>query len=337
MNLIDGSHGEGGGQVLRTSLALSLITGKAFRIENVRARRRTPGLLRQHLTAVQAAARIGNATVDGASLGSTALTFVPGRVQPRQYAFAIGGAGSTTLVLQTVLLPLVLANGSSTLEIEGGTHNPAAPPFESIELAFLPLLRRMGADVAIELVRPGFYPAGGGRIRVTIAPASPLGALELEERGALVSRRARAVVANLPSSIAERELQAAAAELEWPPDCLETHTLTGSAGPGNAISIVAAFEHVTDVFTAFGQRGVPAEAVARGAARQAKRYLESGAAAGEHLADQLLLPMAVGGGGMFTTTALSGHSTTNIEVIGRFIERAIVCEPVRDDVVRVRV
>lgn len=337
MIVVDGSRGEGGGQVLRTSLALSLITGKPFRIENIRAKRKSPGLLRQHLTAVHAAAQVGDASVEGVSLGSTSLTFVPGTVRSGAYAFAIGTAGSTMLVLQTVLLPLALAGTASTLELEGGTHNPAAPPFDFMQLAFLPLLGRMGADVALELVRPGFYPAGGGKIRVRVSPVRRFGALELEERGALITRCARAVVANLPYTIAQREVHVAAEELGWPGDCLQAHTLSDSPGPGNAISIVCGFEHVTDVFTAFGQRGVRAEAVAHEAVKQARRYVNSGAAVGEHLADQLLLPMALGDGGAFTTTPLSGHATTNVAVIRHFVDREIACEPVRNGVVRVRV
>jgi len=337
MILIDGSLGEGGGQVLRTSLALSLITGKPFRIENVRAKRSTPGLLRQHLTAVHAAAEVGGANVDGASIGSSSLTFVPNRVRSGEYAFAIGTAGSTMLVLQTILLPLALADAPSVVELEGGTHNPASPPFDFIQHAFLPLLARMGAQVELELIRPGFYPAGGGKIRALISPAKKLARLELESRGELTKRCARAVVANLPYSIAEREVQAALEELEWPADCAQAHTLAGSAGPGNAISIFAGCEHVTDVFTAFGERGKRAEAVAHDAAKQAKRYLNSGAAVGEHLADQLLLPLALGEGGVFTTTPLSGHSTTNVETIGRFVDRAIACEQISNGVTRVTV
>jgi RNA 3'-terminal phosphate cyclase (ATP) len=334
---IDGSQGEGGGQVLRTSLALSLITGRPFRIENVRAGRKTPGLLRQHLTAVQAAVQVGEAAIEGAALGSTALTFVPKTLRAGDYTFSIGTAGSTTLVLQTVLLPLALAGEPSTLVIEGGTHNSAAPPFDFIEEAFLPLLARMGSNVELELVRPGFYPAGGGRIRVAIAPAKRLGRLELDGPGALVRRCIRAVVSNLPYSIAEREVAAAGGELGWPEECREARTLTGSTGPGNAISVIAGFEQVTDVFTAFGERGVSAEQVAHHAAKQAKRYLNSGAAVGEHLADQLLLPLAIGEGGSFTTTPLSGHATTNIDVIGRFVDTKIEVEEVRNGLVRVKV
>jgi RNA 3'-terminal phosphate cyclase (ATP) len=335
MIVIDGSQGEGGGQVLRTSLALSLLTRTPFRIENIRAKRKTPGLLRQHLTAVNASAQVGDAAVEGASVGSASLTFLPKTIRSGDYAFAIGTAGSTMLVLQTILLPLALADAPSTLELEGGTHNPSAPPFDFMARAFLPLLRRMGANVELELERPGFYPAGGGKIRVRIAPAKKLARLELEERGALTTRCARAVVANLPWTIAEREAKAAVAELEWPEECIEAHTLTGSAGPGNLISIIAGFEHVTDVFTAFGERGVRAEIVAHNAAKQARRYINSNAAVGEHLADQLLLPLAVGKGGSFTTTPLSGHASTNIETIRRFVDREITATPITSGITRV--
>lgn len=329
--VIDGALGEGGGQVLRTALALSIATRRPFRIENIRAKREKPGLLRQHLTAVHAATEVGDAAVEGAALGSTTLTFVPRALRAGDYTFSIGTAGSTTLVLQTVLMPLLLAGAPSTLRIEGGTHNPAAPPFEFLERAFLPLLRRMGAEVELTLVRPGFYPAGGGEIRVSIAPAR-LVALELESRGAIVERHVRAVVANLPYEIAQREVRAAAGELGWSEDDgarLEAHTLNGSAGPGNAVSVAVVSEDVTDVFTAFGARGVRAEQVAHDAAKQARRYINSDAAVGEHLADQIMLPMALGGGGTFTTTPLSGHATTNLDVIRRFLE-------VRTEIVELR-
>jgi RNA 3'-terminal phosphate cyclase (ATP) len=286
---------------------------------------------------VNAATQVGGASVDGAAMGSSSLTFIPGKVRSGDYSFAIGTAGSTMLVLQTILLPLALADAPSTIELEGGTHNPASPPFDFMQEAFLPLLARMGARVELEMIRPGFYPAGGGKIRASIAPAKKLARLELESRGELTRRCARAVVANLMYSIAEREVQTAIEELEWPSDCAQAHTLTGSRGPGNAISIFVGFEHVTDVFTSFGERGKRAEQVAHEAAKQARRYINSGAAVGEHLADQLLLPMAVGEGGSFTTTPLSGHSTTNVETIRMFVDRAIACEQVSNGVARVRV
>lgn len=337
MIAIDGAEGEGGGQVLRTSLALSLLTRTPFRIVNIRAKRNKPGLLRQHLTAVQAAARIGDAAVDGASIGASALTFVPQTLRGGAYSFAVGTAGSTMLVLQTILVPLMLAAEPSTIELEGGTHNRSAPPFDFIEQSYLPLLRRMGADASIELLRPGFDPAGGGRIRVSITPAPRLGRLDLDQRGAIVARRARAVVANLPYSIAQREASTVADVLEWSEDLVEAHTLTASLGPGNAVSVFVSAEQVTNVFTTFGVRGVSAEKVAHDVALQAKRYINSGAAVDEHLADQLVLPLAAGEGGSFTTTPLSPHALTNIDVIRRFVKVAIEVEVISKGVTRVTV
>jgi RNA 3'-terminal phosphate cyclase (ATP) len=334
---IDGSQGEGGGQVLRTALALSLVTARPFRIENIRAKREKPGLLRQHLTAVHAATDIGDAAVEGAVLGASALTFIPRALRAGAYRFSIGTAGSTTLVLQTILLPLLVTDGASTVVIEGGTHNPSAPPFEFLDCAFLPLLRKMGAEIELDLVRPGFYPAGGGEIRVSITPAKHLAPLQIESRGEIVRRCVRAVVANLPYSIAEREVEAAVKELGWDDDCRQAHTLTGSAGPGNAVSITVESENVTDVFTAFGARGVRAEHVAHDAAKQAKRYINSEAAIGEHLADQVLLPMALAGGGSFTATPLSPHALTNIDVIRRFLDVPLIVAEVRRGLQRVTI
>lgn len=335
MMIIDGSLGEGGGQVLRTSLALSLVTGKPFRIDNIRAGRKSPGLLRQHLTAVGAAAQVGEASVDGAAMGSTSMTFIPRALRAGDYAFSIGTAGSTTLVLQTILLPLAVAGAPSTVVIDGGTHNPAAPPFDFLDQAFLPLLRRMGVDVNVELVRPGFFPAGGGQIRATITPVGKLGRLDLVSRGPLVRGCVRAVVANLSYSIATREVRAAAAVLGWGDDVLQAHTLRGSIGPGNSVSIIVESEQVTDVFTGFGARGVRAEVVAENAAAEAKRYLDSNAAVGQHLADQLLLPMALGDGGSFTTLPLTGHTTTNASIIQKFLDVKIAFEAGEVTTVRV--
>src|SRR5262245_20703997 len=200
MITIDGSFGEGGGQILRTSLALSLVTGKPFRIENVRAGRKSPGLLRQHQTAVSAAAAVGRAEIAGASIGSGELEFSPKAIAPGEYQFAIGTAGSTTLVLQTILPALMTATAPSRIALEGGTHNPFAPPFDFLVLSFLPLLKRMGVHIEAALERPGFYPAGGGRIVVSIKPGTLL-RLDLENRGEVLSKRARAVVANLPRAV----------------------------------------------------------------------------------------------------------------------------------------
>ena len=329
---IDGAVGEGGGQVLRTALAMSLATGKPFRIDNIRARRAKPGLLRQHLTAVHAAAAIGKARVTGDALGSSSLTFAPRTVEPGDYVFAVGSAGSATLVFQTVLLPLLLVPGTSTLALEGGTHNPAAPPFDYLQRVFLPIVTRLGGAVTASLERPGFYPAGGGRFVATVTGGAPLQCLDLRERGAIVRRRARAHVANLPRHIAEREVKKALSMLNWNDECGEVEGVT-AIGPGNVLLIEIETEHVTELVTGFGEVGVAAEAVASGAAQEARRYLAAYAPVGICLADQLLPVLALGQGGTFRTLSLSQHARTNAEIVRLFRDVKIeIIEHGRDDV-----
>jgi len=330
MILIDGSEGEGGGQVLRTSLSLSLVTGKPFRIEKIRANRSRPGVMRQHVTAVEAACAIGGAECEELAVGASELTFVPGKLTPGEHRFAVGTAGSTSLVLQTILPPLVLAGGPSSLVLEGGTHNIHAPPFDFLERVFLPVLNRMGPRVSARLVRPGFYPAGGGRIEVEIEPCARLARLDLLERGELRSVLARAVVAALPGEIAVRELDSVGKVLGWPEKSLRIEQLPERQGPGNILMLEAAFEHATELVSGFGQLGVPAQTVGEKAARRMAGYLESNAVAGPYLADQLLLPMALAGGGSFTTVKPSRHSRTGAEVIARFLDVSIAFEE-KDD------
>lgn len=322
---IDGSRGEGGGQILRTSLALSMITGTPIRIENIRARRSKPGLMRQHLTAVQAAARVSSARVEGAAVGSREITFTPSAVRPGGYDFAIGTAGSTTLILQTILPALILAAGPSRLTFEGGTHNPQAPPFEFLDRAFLPLLRRMGPVVEATLERAGFYPAGGGRLAVTVTPAERLQGLDLLERGELRNRRGTVLLANLPAHIAEREKQKLLEQTSWAPDSIEIQQID-SAGPGNAVLLELESDCVTEVFTAFGEVGVSAETVAEKAVREMRSYLVAGVPVGEHLADQLLLPLALAGSGSYRTLPLSLHAKTQVELIPEFLDVRIEVE-----------
>jgi len=340
MITIDGSYGEGGGQILRTALALSLITGKPLRIEKIRAGRKNPGLLRQHLTSVQAAAKVGQAETTGVNLGSTQLTFTPGKITPGDYHFAIGTAGSATLVLQTVLPALMIADAPTTLTLEGGTHNPFAPPFDFLELAFLPLLKRMGVRVDADLINYGFYPAGGGKLEFTIHPVakpSELSRLDLPERGEIRDRRARVVLCNLPRNIADRELNIVEKKLSWPKKWHKVETPTNCIAPGNFVSLEIECDYVTEVFTGFGERTVAAEAVADQATLAARRYLASEAAVGEYLADQLLLPMALAGGGRFTTLPPSRHTTTNIEIIKKFLDLEITCEQTTNRVWKIEI
>lgn len=326
---INGSIGEGGGQILRSSLALSIITGTPIHIHKIRAGRPKPGLLRQHLTAVLAAAKVSRADVKGAQLGSRELWFTPGAVRPGEYTFSIGSAGSTTLVLQTILPALFTAAGRTTLVLEGGTHNIHAPPFDFLQTAFAPLINRMGPSLSLALERHGFYPAGGGRMTVEIEPTAALGPLELRERGEVIRRRATAVVAGLPAEIGHRELAVVAEQLDWPAECLDVRHLPAGHGQGNVLLLEISGQAVTEVFTGFGQRGVRAEIVADKAAQEARDYLDADVAVGPHLADQLLLPLALAGGGSFTTVAPSSHTLTNIDVIKMFLDVQISCSEIR--------
>ncbi len=324
MILIDGSEGEGGGQVLRTSLALSLITGQPFRIENIRANRSRPGVMRQHVTAVEAACAIGGTDCEELAIGASTLAFTPGKVIPGDHHFAVGTAGSTSLVLQTVLPPLMLAGAPSRVVLEGGTHNIHAPPFDFIARVFLPVLNRMGPAVSARLMRPGFYPAGGGRIEVEIDPCPALRPIQLLERGMLRRVEARALVAALPGDIAARELTAVGIVLGWPEETRRIELLPERVGPGNILMLEAEFEHVTEMTSGFGQLGVPAQHVGEKAAKRMAGYLASAAAVGPHLADQLLLPMAMAGSGIFSTVKPTQHTRTAATVITRFLDRHVL-------------
>jgi RNA 3'-terminal phosphate cyclase (ATP) len=321
---IDGSQGEGGGQVLRSALALSMCLGRPLRVHNIRARRKRPGLMRQHLSAVWAAAQICGARVSGAELHSRELRFTPGTPRGGDYRFDIGTAGSTTLVLQTVLPALMMADRASRLTLIGGTHNPLAPPFDFIARAFLPLLRRMGVEVRLSLLRYGFYPAGGGIIEADIRPVQQMRPLHLTDRGGIQHYEACAVVANLPLHIARRELDVIAGALDS--SMLDTETLqVDSPGPGNVVSVAVCSQNLTELFSAFGQRGVRAETVAGRVVEQVSDYRRACVPVGHYLADQLLLPCALAGNSRFVTMAPSGHTLTKIDVIGRFMEIDISC------------
>jgi RNA 3'-terminal phosphate cyclase (ATP) len=335
MILIDGSSGEGGGQILRSSLSLSLATGEPFRIENIRAKRERPGLLRQHLTAVLAAAEVGTGTVEGAELNSQTLTFVPGTIKPGNHRFVVGTAGSGTLVLQTILPALMTTSGPSCLTIEGGTHNLQAPPFDFLERSFLPVINRLGPKVGVSLERYGFYPAGGGCFTVSVEPCARLSRAELIDRGEITTRKAVAIVANLPRTIAQRELDTIARRLNSESMEMEIIETNNSVGPGNIVLIeLVTAMGLKEVICGFGRLGTSAEAVATEASNRARSYLACDAVAGEHLADQLLLPFALAGGGTFTAQRVNRHARTNMEVIAAFLPVEFV---VREEPRRTRI
>jgi RNA 3'-terminal phosphate cyclase (ATP) len=275
--------------------------------------------MRQHLTAVNAAAAVGRATVRGAEIGSRTLEFEPQAIVCGEHRFSIGTAGSATLVLQTILPALLRASAPSTIFVEGGTHNPLAPPFEFFERVYLALLRRMGASVTAKLERYGFYPSGGGCVRVDVVPCARLRAIEVVERGGVVSQRACAIVAALPFDIARRELDTVRAQLGWVEEDCQPLMVKESAGPGNVVEIEVQFDHVTELFAAFGERGVRAELVAQRACAEASEYLAANVPVGRHLADQLLLPFALAGGGAFVTLTPTPHFVTQCAILSRFL------------------
>jgi RNA 3'-terminal phosphate cyclase (ATP) len=319
---LDGSQGEGGGQILRTALALSLCTEQPFRISNIRAGRQKPGLLRQHLTAVKAAEEISDATLSGAEMGSRELTFQPGKVAPGNYDFAVGTAGSATLVFQTVLPALLVGGKETTLRCRGGTHNPFAPPFDFLDRCFAPQVRKMGAGLELELVTPGFYPSGGGEFSARITPAKKLKRLSLLEAGPLKRHRIHIYLAHLAEEIGRRER--ALLIKHFPPDEILLHTdFPLTPGPGNAIVLEREHEHVTEIITSFGEKGVAVETVVSHLIEAHRTYLTSGAVVGDYLADQLLIPFALAGSGEFITGNPTSHAVTNAQTISKFLDRKI--------------
>jgi len=332
---IDGATGEGGGQILRSALALSLLLNTPLHMTRIRARRARPGLMRQHLVSVQASRAISDATVLGAELGSTELTFTPGDVRGGEHRFAIGSAGSTTLVLQTILMPLLLrAPDASSIAIEGGTHNSMAPTFDFLERTFMPSFAQLGGTATIALGKHGFYPAGGGSLSARVQPGATLKPAHFLDRGAVRSVRGNAIIANLPRAIANRELRVLAAELDLDHRALGIEEVS-SNGPGNVVEVIVECENGTFVFSAFGEKGVMAESVAESAARQANVFLRSSAAVDEHLADQLLLPMAAGAGGSFRAGVLSSHAQTQIDIVRRYLCEVRVTESPSGNLVEV--
>ncbi|QZO12890.1 RNA 3'-terminal phosphate cyclase [Pseudoalteromonas piscicida] len=321
--VIDGAQGEGGGQVLRTALTLSILTDQPIELINIRANRNKPGLLRQHLTCVLAAQQICNAKIEGAALGSARIRFTPGKIKARNYRFAIGTAGSTVLVCQTILPVLAMASEQSHVIFEGGTHNGMSPSLCFLTRSYLPILKKMGIDCQIETEKLGFYPAGGGKWTLTIHPTKALNALpELSASSSQITAEQCAItalVSKLPEHIGEREVTKAKKELNW----FGAKTTVVSAvtpGPGNSLQLMIDQGSHTSLFEQQGEYGVSAERVAKRCAAEVKQFLKSEAAVEEHLADQLLLPMAIAHSGQFTTTKPSLHTLTNIDVIQLFMD-----------------
>ncbi len=338
---LDGSQGEGGGQILRTALALSLITGQPFCIDNIRARRPKPGLMRQHLACVKAAVAVGGGagqalavdkTGQQAALGETSLTFTPGKITAGDFEFAVGSAGSCMLVLQTVLWPLLMAGSPSNLLLRGGTHNPMAPSLSFLHLLAPVFSAQEPLLFEIELRRHGFYPAGGGEALVKVLPpADGITPPNFMQRGELVEMYAECLHAGLPKGVAERELAVLKAALGLTDNQLRNRGLRSNEGPGNALMVVLRYQHMTEVLTSYGDKNVSAEQVARNVLQQVRSYQASQAPVGEHLADQLMIPLALAGvhgrAGQYWATELTEHARTNAAVIEKFLPVRFVTTP----------
>ena len=318
---VDGAQGEGGGQVLRTALALSAIRGHPVEVHSIRTRRKTPGLQAQHLTAVTALAQICGAHVEGASLGSQRVLFTPGAIRPDEFHFDVGTAGSTALVLQAILLPLALAGGSSRIRLTGGTHVPWSPPADYLRDVCFPVLAGMGIAARLRVDRWGFYPKGGGRVIVEVEGGADLHSTTLVYRGGSPELRGVSAVANLPRKIAERQRDRALQRLRREGRSAEIEIIEADApGTGTFLMLVAEIAGIPAGFSALGERGKPAENVADEAVDALLDFLKAEAACDPHLADQLILPMALAPGtSRLTTARITRHLLTTVQLLQQLL------------------
>jgi len=315
---IDGSFGEGGGQILRTSLAMAGITGKRLQITNIRAKRDKPGLGKQHLACVEAACKVCNAKCKGDELRSMALDFMPGEIQSGNYKFDIGSAGSALLVAQTVLPILFNAKGASKITVTGGTHNTWAPPYDFIMDSFLPVISAAGFKAECKLEQYGFYPAGGGKISFEINPYKFEKAIDLCDVNGEAKITAKIYTSKLPINIAQKQRKLLV-NSGLKIDEIEHVDVRECVGAGNCVVISIVKGNHTSVFTGFGAKGKPSEKVIAEVVNDARDYQESGAAIEHHLADQLVIYMGIQKTGRFITNRLTKHLTTNMEVIKKFL------------------
>jgi len=326
---VDGALGEGGGQVLRTSLTCALLTGTPVRVVNIRAGRPRPGLRPQHLAAVRAAAEISNARVEGARVGSREIAFWPDTVRPGRYRWDIGTAGAVTLVLQTVALPLALAGGKSRVTIRGGTHVPWSPTWAYVERQWAPFMKRLGLSMRLRLKRAGFYPHGGGEAEVYLEPATrPLHALNAPEGGMLERVEGTVYIANLPDHVARRQkLTALAALRHYSRQAKVTVRRLEAPSPGTLTLVEAHKAHGSGCYTALGERGKRAEVVAHEAVELLHAYVDSSATVDRYLADQLLLPLALADApSTFSTECVTSHLLTNARLVARLLSAEIHVE-----------
>lgn len=334
---IDGSRGEGGGQILRSSLALSILTGQPCQLRRIRAGRPKPGLQAQHLTSVRAAAAVGSAQVSGDHLGSQELTFTPGTVAPGKHHFNIGTAGATGLVLHTVYLPLALGGGGEVW-LEGGTHVRTSPTYPFLASTWRGYLVLMGLDISLTLQRAGFFPRGGGQIVASIPSIQRLQPLRLLQPTTINTARVHSIVAGLSESIARRQANQAVALLRNGGIAATSQVTVWDGGPGTALVIELATQPVPTVFVGIGERGKSAEKVAADLVSEVMHHARSGAVVDPHSADQLVLPAALANGeSVWSVSEVTQHLLTNIEVIQTFLDCKIHCPPTIGQPATVRV
>lgn len=328
MLTIEGSDGAGGGQMLRLALALAMATGTAFRIDNIRAGRPKPGLLRQHISCIHAARDIADARLLGDHLGSQSLVFEPRAIKGGSSEHAIGAA-ATTHVLLTLLPALLLATSPSRLVLSGGTHVPSAPTTDYLDEILLPLLRRMGVEIELKTIRAGFHPAAGGKVMMRVTPPRRLLPLSIEADEPTTVRRVRAVVANLPFEIAKREVAHALHLLSWPAEVGAAHGLEAD-GPGNVVAVTVGTSAAAEMFTGFGALGITGEAMVERTVASVRDHLVTRAPVGPHLAEHLLVPMAMAGSGSFVTVEPTAHTRAAIALIEKFLPVEIDAAPLGD-------
>jgi RNA 3'-terminal phosphate cyclase (ATP) len=326
VRILDGSQGEGGGQIIRTALTLACVKNKPIRIENIRAGRKPPGLRPQHMTAIKAAAAICQAEVDGADVDSQTVTFKPGGpLRAGDYEWNVGTAGSVTLVIQTVLLPLALAEGPSTIRVHGGTHVPNSPSGHYLRDVYGPILLSLGIDLEVYMETYGWYPEGGGTMSVYLAGSAALNGQNMLERGPIERVVGTAVGCNLPSHIPQRMASRAINLLDTidaPVDIRPVRSRSISTGAG--IFLATEYNNGRGGFGVLGAKGMPSEVVAEKAVTALLDFHDNGAAVDEHLADQLIVPLALAEGpSTFSTAAITPHLLTNIAVVQTFIDRPI--------------
>jgi RNA 3'-terminal phosphate cyclase (ATP) len=336
---IDGSIGEGGGEIVRTAIAASLWHGTPLTLQRIRANRSTPGLRPQHVAALRGAVAVSDGSVEGDEVGSTTVHFEPGTVRPGTYDFDVGTAGSAVLVARTLLPALAACDAPSEIRVTGGTHVRRAPPFEYLDRVYAFLLREMGVEMEATIESYGFYPRGSGTIRVDIAPPDDWSPLQLTRRGPLESIRATSLLADLPQHIAERELttleDALADVLDGPALERRTRRVHASASPGNALLVDVLSEEAIELVAEIGEKGLPAETVASRCADAVEAYLAVDAPIGAHLADQIPLLMAIAGGGLCRTTHLTSHTRTQLDLVPRCFDVEFEVERLDDGTARI--